>query len=670
MSVKNIAFSKTMSKFIYKKIARKWNAGQRRAALCFYLFLIISIGQLLTGCGNPYQLSPYHAALSCEQGVCHQQTGDKVPVAKCTGCHPAIAERVKKGQGLHGQPAVKAAKSCAEPGTACHFEHRDGLLLPPDFQAELRRPKLHAQASGFALEGVHKSVDCQRCHRAVASGRTSFVNARPECASCHQSPHGEVRKPNADCTLCHSTAAPARPAGSGQGEAGSGWARRRDSGFEHNRATRFPIDGTMHEAVPCTGRCHGKPPAFGKPLASFADCTPCHASVHGGSFGGLACATCHSDKRSFNEPRPFDHSRDTDWPLDGPHREVNCLACHQATQSRPPSRDCGGCHRSQSPHRGRFVQLDKAGRPTGKPMPCATCHALPSWQTAGFNHRAETRFALHQSHRVGSLYDCRQCHRGSGGADFQNLSALMTGPATDNNRNVSCVGCHRHRDAVDSPAHRRFPRDWFRAQGCVDRCHESDGDASLKRCRSPRGDADPACLGKLTSLGHGESNPFKLTGAHDLARIRDKCRTCHIDKQARFTVAETERARIRSDCQSCHQSKSPHGESFGENAGRCERCHDPATGTFKNVRRLDHGPGSRFPLLGRHQAVPCTGRCHPASLDLSRRFRPRPQTCADPACHGEKDIHRGRNGKACERCHSPSHPDGFKPPVEIRTIAP
>lgn len=672
MSVKNMGYFNDIGMLIFRWAElRAAESRSRFGCSAIFLGLFLSVF-CCAGCGDSYQLSSYHANLGCDGGACHQQSGVKPTAKVCAGCHPDVATRIAGRRGLHGEPNVLTRKSCAEAGTPCHYEHRDGLLLPPDFAGELRRPGRHGEVSGFALEGVHAQVGCQRCHRPAASGRTTYLTATPACASCHRSPHGSVGAGNADCVQCH-RAGPEGRSASGRSTttppAGKGlWLRRSDSEFDHNRNTRFRIDGTMHEAVPCTGRCHGKPPVFSQPLSSFADCTPCHKNVHGGSFGARACRTCHSEKRSFSEPRPFDHRRDTDWPLDGPHQDVSCLSCHPSTGSRPPNPDCGTCHRDQSPHRGRFVLPDRSGRPSSKPMPCATCHALPTWQTAAFDHRTQTGFALHASHRVGSLYDCRQCHRGLGGADFQNLSSLLRGPATANNRNIDCVGCHRHRDAENSPAHARFPRDWFRAQGCVERCHESDGDASLKRCRTPRGDADPACLGKLTGLGHGESNPFKLIGGHDLSRIRDKCRTCHVDKQSRFTQSEMGRARLRSDCASCHSAVSPHAASFAERGSGCERCHDPATGTFKNVRRFDHQRGSGFPLLGRHATVPCTSRCHPASLDLAHRFRPRPQTCSDRACHGEADIHKGRNGTACERCHSPTHPDGFRPPVEIKTV--
>ncbi|HNN93943.1 MAG TPA: hypothetical protein PKI03_16815, partial [Pseudomonadota bacterium] len=268
-----------------------------------FRFFPICLGLILglfcyAGCGDPYRLSSYHASLGCEGGACHLQTGDKPTAKVCAGCHEDVAARIAQHRGLHGQPTVRDAKGCAEPGTACHYEHRDGLLLPPDFQAELRRPGLHGKVSGFVLEGVHAQVDCQRCHRPANSRRTTYLKATPACASCHRSPHGSVGTANADCVLCHRAGPDGRSASARTApppkEGTSQWLRRADSRFDHNRSTRFAIDGTMHEAVPCSGRCHGKPPVFSKPLASFADCTPCHKNVHGGSFGARACGTCHS----------------------------------------------------------------------------------------------------------------------------------------------------------------------------------------------------------------------------------------------------------------------------------------------------------------------------------------------------------------------------------------
>lgn len=69
----------------------------------------------------------------------------------------------------------------------------------------------------------------------------------------------------------------------------------------------------------------------------------------------------------------------------------------------------------------------------------------------------------------------------------------------------------------------------------------------------------------------------------------------------------------------------------------CTACH--TTAGWRDVQ-FNHR-GTRFVLVGQHQAVPCTG-CH----DL-RDFRGAPLACG--SCHA--DPHRGDAGTDCERCH-------------------
>ena len=80
----------------------------------------------------------------------------------------------------------------------------------------------------------------------------------------------------------------------------------------------------------------------------------------------------------------------------------------------------------------------------------------------------------------------------------------------------------------------------------------------------------------------------------------------------------------------------------------CSDCH--STADWKTMRRdakFDHARDTRFPLTGKHIAVPCA-RCH-----LDFRFdepKATPGQCA--ACH--VDVHRGNLAGECSRCHTTS----------------
>jgi hypothetical protein len=108
----------------------------------------------------------------------------------------------------------------------------------------------------YPLEGAHRAVPCDACHREMA-GRTAtaaLVRLDPappplgfrrdfaRCADCHEGPHGdqfEGRRGGDDCAACHGLEAFA-PA----------------SRFDHNRDAAFSLKGA-HQTVPCE-RCHAK----------------------------------------------------------------------------------------------------------------------------------------------------------------------------------------------------------------------------------------------------------------------------------------------------------------------------------------------------------------------------------------------------------------------------
>lgn len=65
--------------------------------------------------------------------------------------------------------------------------------------------------------------------------------------------------------------------------------------------------------------------------------------------------------------------------------------------------------------------------------------------------------------------------------------------------------------------------------------------------------------------------------------------------------------------------------------------------------RVDHSK-TRFPLLGRHQNVPCES-CHPASKG-TRVWKGVPLDCV--GCHSDRRTHKGALGTKCESCHDVS----------------
>jgi hypothetical protein len=254
---------------------------------------------------------------------------------RCDACHADVH------QGQLG--ASRLNRDC----DACHSEIR---FTPAVFALEAH------DSSGFPLTGAHRATPCTSCHpllagAAAGSGEIRFRFADATCAACHRDPHaGQFagrRVPGARpaarseagarlaCTPCHDTDA---------------W---KPAMFDHD-STRYPLRGA-HRALACS-RCH-RPPAAGQPvrfagLGTTCDAASCHRDPHGGQFAtrarGSACTSCHTETAWAT--LVFDHQRDSDYPLDGAHRRLKCVACHRPTGQPPlvryyplPHR-CEDCH--------------------------------------------------------------------------------------------------------------------------------------------------------------------------------------------------------------------------------------------------------------------------------------------------------------------------------------
>lgn len=163
-----------------------------------------------------------------------------------------------------------------------------------------------------------------------------------------------------------------------------------------------------------------------------APCLACHEEIgtrmdaalgfHGGFTG--SCASCHADHRGVEadllglDPAGFAHDQAL-FDLRGAHVGLECDACHLRAHPetgreafRPllwpdgePGAACVACH--ESPHGERLV------RERG----CDACHTDAAWDLPvaadaesgrGFDHDADTRFALDAVH---GAVACASCHR-------------------------------------------------------------------------------------------------------------------------------------------------------------------------------------------------------------------------------------------------------------------
>lgn len=156
----------------------------------------------------------------------------------------------------------------------------------------------------------------------------------------------------------------------------------------------------------------------------------------------VGCEECHSPEvwRPLRRPLPFDHGKQTGFPLLQSHKGVSCLACHQDLRfARVPSA-CADCH--EDVHR-RSLGAN-----------CEQCHSTKGWQDRQriFEIHSASLLPLTGAH---ATVDCESCHREEPPFEFK---------ATP----VECAGCHEadYRRAVPSHVQLGFPRN-------CETCHDT-----------------------------------------------------------------------------------------------------------------------------------------------------------------------------------------------------
>ncbi len=447
-----------------------------------------------------YRLEGKHSEIKCRD--CHKPAN--IPDPK-----PLLAQKKELSRTFLGLD-----QSCL----SCHTdEHRGQLskdcLTCHTFKDWKPAEKFNHDNAKFKLTGSHKTVKCESCHPAVRAAEaadspmfTKFVGIKfANCFDCHNDPHnGRLGK---SCQKCHSTA---------------GWENILENANFNHDLTRFPLRG-LHRNVACES-CH-KPGKSRRGLA-FANCTDCHADFHKGQFakraGGIACENCHTVE-GFS-PAKFtiaDHA-ESDFPLEGAHRAVPCIACHAGDvggkgSSRRSmlrinrftfkSTACADCHKD--PH---FGEVEKFTAANG----CEACHKVDSWRNIKFDH-SQTGFALNGKH---AAVQCIACHQ---------PVALRSGDKKIGFKNLKqdCQSCHE---------------DVHNGQFAVVVGTQLGGVTNCANCHSET-NWEPS------KFDHNRDARFKLDGAH--ASLR--CEACHIVVQENGKQFRRFKP-MKFDCADCHGS--------------------------------------------------------------------------------------------------------------------
>jgi len=135
-----------------------------------------------------------------------------------------------------------------------------------------------------------------------------------------------------------------------------------------------------------------------------------------------------------------------------------------------------------------------------------------------------------------------------------------------------------------------------------------------------------------------------LGGVSSHAQLKGNCSACHVPPWSSETMADR--------CLNCHvnvRQQLAAGQPLHgmlANGMTCRECHTEHKGShaaLTDFSSFDHDC-TAFKLTGQHRGVDCAS-CHP-----NRRYKGTSHHCA--SCHPEPDVHRGKFGTDCARCHT------------------
>jgi hypothetical protein len=478
----------------------------------------------------PGQVIEGHAKYEHECGQCHKSFSKKSQSLLCRDCHKKIDADIRQKRGFHGMGKAGDA-DCNH----CHTDHkgRDADII------QMEAETFNHDDTDYPLKGAHEIVGCPACHVTGKKYREALSN----CVGCHDEEDTRAHEGRLgdECEDCHDE---------------RGWMSQK---FEHNATDYALLD--KHADVDCNS-CHVNQQYKDIP----GECHMCHRlnDVHAGRYG-LKCKECHSEA-GWNRTR-FDHGRDTEYPLNGKHREVKCDVCHtgQLREERLDT-ECISCHRSDDEHSGRY------GRK------CQSCHKPRGWGKAKFDHDGKTEYPLRGKHQE---VRCSSCHRGEVYAEKLAMDCFSCHGPDDVHKSQEgeqCEQCHgeegwkvRVRFEHEMA---RFPLVGLHAVTPCEECHLTPvfkmaaNDCNV--CHQPD-DVHEQRLGTLCELCHNPNGwlfwefehnvqtDYQLDGAHEDIN----CLSCH-DRDGLQGI------NLSTACENCHRADDVHDGNFGR---YCDRCH-------------------------------------------------------------------------------------------------
>lgn len=217
------------------------------------------------------------------------------------------------------------------------------------------------------------------------------------------------------------------------------------------------------------------------------------------------------------------------------------------------------------------------------------------------------------------------------GLDIKSM-ILMPGPLIQAHaeEEAHCESCHSSfdkssQDSLCLDCHKPIAIDRSQDTGFHGRS-PLVGEAECRTCHKDHKGRDyNSVLLDRDTFAHSDTD-FALLGAH----ATTLCEGCHEEGAAYREAPGT--------CHGCHQEQDPHGEALGV---ECGNCHESSS--WHDRKPFDHD-STEFPLRGHHETLNCSS-CH-----AGEQYNFENNDCV--SCHRVQDVHLGRYGDNCDRCHS------------------
>ncbi len=375
-------------------------------------------------CALCHQDKPFHEAPS-DCIACHKQDDRHAGALgkQCADCHNV--ERWKKQEFDHDatrfplrQAHTKVACAACHPGERYRLFEAGEVAVQQEQVGEKKVERVEACSSCHATDDPHAGRfgrECQQCHATEKWDKTRFdhdkqtawrltgahrIEPREKaraCNACHASDYLDAssrwpdqQRKGRECLACHRNDDTHRGRNGQNCAACHTTARWGESGFNHDRDTKFRLTG-KHADAACRS-CHRVAP---KEEKLGRECVACHAleDPHQGNLG-RDCASCHTTEGWGGKVR-FDHDL-TAFPLMGMHSVSPCEACHVDPDYSHTPKACNDCHAGDDSHKGVLGEA------------CATCHNPNAWRLWRFDHQRQTEWPLEGKH-AGLV--CAACHQ-------------------------------------------------------------------------------------------------------------------------------------------------------------------------------------------------------------------------------------------------------------------